>query len=84
MNQYQKSLYQKFIKSFDINLLYNEMLSCFIQMNINTYEQAFKRFHSQAIICSLRNFTDFVDNIEENLVIENDITKNLLNGINYF
>lgn len=84
LTEFQKKLYEKFQKSFDINILYNEILSYFIQMNINTYEQAFQRFHSQAIICSLRNSTDFNDNIEESIEIENDITKNLLNGINYF
>ena len=88
LTEFQKKLYEKFERYFKINLFYNELLFYFIQMNINTYEQAFNKYHSQAIICSLRNFTDFIhydtDKELQNFQIQNDINKNLLNGIKYF
>jgi len=87
LTEFQNRLYQKFEKTFNNNSFYNELLLCFIQMSINTYEQAFNRYHSQAIICTLRNFTDYSDEVEndiQNYEIKNDITKDLLNGINYF
>ena len=87
LTEFQNKLYQKFEKTFNNNSFYNELLLYFIQMSINTYEQAFNRYHSQAIICTLRNFTDYSDEVEndiQNYEIKNDITKDLLNGINYF
>ena len=88
LTEFQTKLYQKFEKAYYNNSFYNELLIYFIQMSINTYEQAFNRYHSQAIICTLRNFTDYSDEIDENEIqnydIKNDITKDLLNGINYF
>ena len=88
LTEFQTKLYQKFEKTFNNNSFYNELLLCFIQMSINTYEQAFNRYHSQAIICTLRNYTDYSDEFDENDIqnyeIKNDITKDLLNGINYF
>ena len=88
LSEFQTKLYQKFIKSFNNNKFYNELLFYFIQMSINAYEEAFKTYPSQAIICSLRNFTDYNDiydeNYSQNYDIKNDITKDLLNGINFF
>ena len=86
LTEIQKKLYEKFEKCFENNLFQNKLLFYFIQMNINTYEQAFSKYHSQAIICSLRNFTDFINNKAEDEIIslKDDIIKNLLNGIKYF
>ena len=87
LTEFQTKLYQKFEKTFNNNSFYNELLLYFIQMSINTYEQAFNRYHSQAIICTLRNFTDYSEEVEndiQNFEIKNDITKDLLNGITYF
>ena len=85
---FQKKLYQKFERAFNNNSFYNDLLLYFIQMCINTYEQSFHMYHSQAIICTLRNFTDYSDEMDENDIqnyeIKNDITKDLLNAINYF
>ena len=56
-------------------------------MCINTYENAFSKIYSQAIICTLRNYTDYTDSYETSQIkldLRNDITKDLLNGINYF
>ena len=55
-------------------------------MSINTYEEAFNSYPSQAIICTLKNFTDF-NNLDDKIFdFEKsiDITKYLLNAINYF
>ena len=70
-----------------MNSFFNELLSYFIDMSINTYEEVFNSFPSQAIICTLKNFTDFNNIIiETNLenILDNDITKYLLNSNNYF
>ena len=87
LTEFQKKLYQKYENIYKNNKLINELLFYFIQMAINTYEQAFAVFHSQAIICTLRSYTDFTEICEENIFqydIKNDLTKYLLNAINYF
>ena len=87
LTEFQNKLYQKYENIFNNNQFINEMLFYFIQMIINTYEEAFNNYPSQAIICTLRNYTDFIDNFNENIFqldIKNDVTKYLLNAINYF
>ena len=83
----QNKLYQKFEKYFNNNTFFNELILYFIKMSINTYEQAFSNYPSQAIICTLKNFIDYTDNYDNNnleLDLKNDVTKDLLTGINYF
>ena len=56
-------------------------------MCINTYEEIFNSYPSQAIICTLNNFKDFSNNSYDSYFQFDDIkdiTKYLLNGINYF
>ena len=88
LTEFQNKLYEKFDKSFKKNEFSNELLFYFIQMVINTYEQAFDLYPSQAIICNLRNYTDYINNYKENDInldeIKNDVTKILVNAINYF
>ena len=83
----QKTLCETFDKSFNQNSFINEILFYFIKMCINTYEDTFNKYPSQAITCTLRNFTDYTDSCDNDnkiLELKNDITKDLLNGINYF
>ena len=87
LSELQQKLYEKVEKYFNMNSFFNELLSYFIDMSINTYEEVFNSFPSQAIICTLKNFTDFNNIIiETNLenILDNDITKYLLNSNNYF
>ena len=56
-------------------------------MSINAYEEIFCYYPTQAIVCTLKNFIDYNDNYDNNNLpfdLKNDITKILLNGINYF
>ena len=83
----QKKLYQKFEKSFNNNAFFNELIFYFIKMIINTYEQVFTNYPSHAIIYTLKNFIEYTDNYDNNhleIDLKNDITKDLLTGINYF